>query len=176
MHFVNYLGLYHRNSNMSITLESDTSLDLFDIDENDFEYEQDYQGPQLEDTFSRNLHAHNATSSIKNVISTLMVITRSPPVLNLDIARACLMRIPLRHSYTFLKHLCYHFPLLQPNQICLMNEPLLSRVPNHLTLSFIRRSTPLLLPIVPSARLCLASRPSSLAILQPCKHPSVLHA
>ncbi|KAF8804517.1 hypothetical protein BYT27DRAFT_7225225 [Phlegmacium glaucopus] len=49
----------HRNPNMSITLEPDTSLDLFDIDEND---EQDYPGPELEDSFSRSLHAHNATT------------------------------------------------------------------------------------------------------------------
>ncbi|KAJ3507892.1 hypothetical protein NLJ89_g6050 [Agrocybe chaxingu] len=50
----------HKNINMSLTLEPDTSLDLFDIDENDFEYEQDYQG---DTSFSRDLQSLQCNSS-----------------------------------------------------------------------------------------------------------------
>ncbi|KAF4616504.1 hypothetical protein D9613_008773 [Agrocybe pediades] len=45
------------NRNASFTLEPDTSLDLFDIDENDFDYENDCQGGELDNSFSRNLEA-----------------------------------------------------------------------------------------------------------------------
>jgi len=41
--------------NASMTIEPDTSLDLFDIDENDFEYEHDYQEQEIDNSFSRDL-------------------------------------------------------------------------------------------------------------------------
>ncbi|CAA7257303.1 unnamed protein product [Cyclocybe aegerita] len=53
------IGSNH-NLNMSLTLEPDTSLDLFDIGENDFEYEQDYQG---ENSFSQDLQSLHCNSS-----------------------------------------------------------------------------------------------------------------
>ncbi|KAF9486156.1 hypothetical protein BDN70DRAFT_237181 [Pholiota conissans] len=51
-----------RNTSMNLTLEPDTSLDLFDIDENDFEYETDFHDPEIENSFSRNLQALQAHS------------------------------------------------------------------------------------------------------------------
>ncbi|KAF8880452.1 hypothetical protein CPB84DRAFT_1851837 [Gymnopilus junonius] len=50
-------NLGHRSANMSVTLEPDTSLDLFDIDENDYEYDHEYQDGSIENSFSRNLEA-----------------------------------------------------------------------------------------------------------------------
>ena len=47
---------------MSLPFDHDTSLDLFDIDENDFESEQDYQGPANDSSFSRNLQALNSSA------------------------------------------------------------------------------------------------------------------
>ena len=47
---------------MSLPFDHDTSLDLFDIDENDFESEQDYQDPANDNSFSRNLQALNSNA------------------------------------------------------------------------------------------------------------------
>ncbi|KAF8970368.1 hypothetical protein BDZ97DRAFT_1902071 [Flammula alnicola] len=52
----------HRNASMSLTLEPDTSLDLFDIDENEFEYENDCQASETENSFSRSLQALQTNS------------------------------------------------------------------------------------------------------------------
>ncbi|KAF9527407.1 hypothetical protein CPB83DRAFT_394674 [Crepidotus variabilis] len=42
----------HKNASISMTLEHDTSLDLFDIHENDLEYESDYDVSQVENSFA----------------------------------------------------------------------------------------------------------------------------
>lgn len=51
-----------RNSSLNMSINHDTSLDLFDIDENDYEY--DFQQHEVQDdSFSLSLHAHNANSN-----------------------------------------------------------------------------------------------------------------
>ncbi|KAF8156892.1 hypothetical protein B0H34DRAFT_477464 [Crassisporium funariophilum] len=55
-------NIHHRNASMCLTLGPDTSLDLFDIDENDFEYEHDFQDSHIEDSFSRSLHARTGNN------------------------------------------------------------------------------------------------------------------
>ena len=54
----------HRNSRTNLSLNHDTSLDLFDIDENDFEYEYDYQQTRQtdDDSFSLDLQGHTANT------------------------------------------------------------------------------------------------------------------
>ncbi len=51
-----------QSASASMTLEPNTSLDLFDIDENDIEYEHDYQDHEVETSFSQDLDARRQNS------------------------------------------------------------------------------------------------------------------
>lgn len=57
-----------------MTLEPDTSLDLFDIDENEYEHEHDYQDQQVNASFSQDLEAHRQNSFVYP--------TFAPPILH----------------------------------------------------------------------------------------------
>jgi hypothetical protein len=217
----------HRNPNTSLTLEPDTSLDLFDIDENDFEYEQDYQGPQLEDSFSRSLHAHNATTfgyptfsphqhghqpvysssvtfadpfqpmgvthglssghvlgSIAESVEQHFHATRQQPAHNQFYQERH------QHPHSFYSQSSRPQPQYSRGMPHAYPTPSFVPLPQASMLPFHTASTqPILaqqrafaqpsIPVMLSAHsaspsdcsVCLASRPSSLAILQPCKHP-----
>ena len=217
---------------MSLTLESDTSLDLFDIDENDFEYEQDYQGPQLEDSFSRSLHAHNATTIGYPTFSphhqpghqpnySNSIITFADPFQPMGVAHGlssghvlgsiaesveqhfhATRQQPIHNQFYQERHQHPHgfysqsscpqprysqgMPHAYPTpsfvplpQASMLSFPAAPTQPN-LTheRAFANPSTqpsPVMLSehsASPSdCSVCLASRPSSLAVLQPCKHP-----
>ena len=201
---------------------------MFDIDENDFEYEQDYQGPQLEDSFSRSLHAHNTTTfgyptfaphqhqpiysssvtfadpfqpmggahglssghvlgSIAESVEQHFHATRQQSIHN-QFYQEHHMRAhdfysqPSRPQPQYNQRMPSAYPtppfvaLPQasmspfrpaPMQLSSAQEP--TFIPNIQPLNSVmlsEHSTP------PSdCSVCLASRPSSLAILQPCKHP-----
>ena len=216
---------------MSLTLEPDTSLDLFDIDENDFEYEQDYKGPQLEDSFSRSLHAHNATTfgyptftshqnghqpvysgsvtfadpfqpmgaahglssghvlgSIAESVEQHFHATRQQP------SHDQFYQERRQHPHDFYSQssrpqsqynqgMPHAYPT--PSFVPLPQGPMLPfyAAPTQPNMAqeraFVAPSTQPLAPAMLSEHsappsdcsVCLASRPSSLAILQPCKHP-----
>ena len=214
---------------MSLTLESDTSLDLFDIDENDFEYEQDYQGPQLEDSFSRSLHARNSTTigypsfsphhqHGHQPIYSNSIITFADPFQPMGVAHGlssghvlgsiaesveqhfhATRQQPIHNGFYQESHQNPHgfysqsssqprynqgMPPVYPTpsfvplpQASMLPFPAAPTQPNER--AFAVPSTQSLSPVLPSeysaspsdCSVCLASRPSSLAILQPCKHP-----
>ena len=212
---------------MSLTLESDASLDLFDIDENDFEYEQDYQGPQLEDSFSRSLQAHNASTIGYPTFSphhqhghqpiySNSIITFSDPFQPMGAAHGlssghvlgsiaesveqhfhATRQQPIHNRFYQERHQNPHgfysqsscsqprynqgmphayptpsfVPLPQASMIPFPAAPTQERAfaaPSK-SLSPVVLSEPSSSPS--DCSVCLASRPSSLAILQPCKHP-----
>ena len=218
---------------MSLTLESDTSLDLFDIDENDFEYEQDYQGPQLEDSFSRSLHAQNSTTigyptfsphhqhGHQPIYSNSMV-TFADPFQPMGIAHGlssghvlgsiaesveqhfhATRQQPVhdrfyqerhQHPHGFYSQSSYPQPRYSQGMPHAYPTPSFVPLPQASMLPFPAAPTqanmahergfavPSTQPLTPvmlsehsaspsDCSVCLASHPSSLAILQPCKHP-----
>ncbi|PPQ65995.1 hypothetical protein CVT26_010655 [Gymnopilus dilepis] len=226
---------YHignRSANMSVTLEPDTSLDLFDIDENEYEYDNEYQGSEAEDSFSRDLEAfqnnnygyptfaqshHPAQPQVfhqSHFGDPFQHISAPSGLVDGHILNS--MTDSLEHPFHAgrqqLVHSAYYDDRLQPGQV-LFNQmpsyqhqfsqamprpypaPAFVPVPPPAQLPFHHQhaipahpqppqgrtfSPPVAKALFPPSTpepsptdcsVCLASHPTSLAILQPCKHP-----
>ncbi|KDR76446.1 hypothetical protein GALMADRAFT_445568 [Galerina marginata CBS 339.88] len=213
----------HRNASMSLTLEPDTSLNLFDIDENDFEYEHDSHGPgfEVENSFSRNLQAiQNNNFSYPTFASHQQAL---PQVFNQshfgDPFQPINTRNGLFHGHILngiTESVEHHFHAARPqppqktyyddrqqagnlfyNPVSRPQPQFNQGMPHaYPTPAFVPVPQPSLLPFQPSmpvhprltpdfssndhpatpdpaptdCSVCLASQPTSLAILHPCKH------
>jgi len=218
----------NRNASMSLTLEPDTSLDLFDIDENDFEYEHDYQDAEIDDSFSRNLqalqnnnfgyppfaqHAQQVQQPVFNQqhfadpfqpVSRFNGLHHNAHILNgipegVEHHFLATQQPHTRKAYYDDVHSA-HFNLYAPvprvqnqyGQAIPQSYPAFVPVPQPAVLSYpppaplqskitadrSYSSSSAKLDAYPLAEVaptdcsvCLASNPSSLAVLQPCKHP-----
>ena len=202
-----------KSTGVSLTLEPNTSLELYDIDENDFEYEHDLQGPEMEDSFSRELQpnpfgypAFPPLSQQHRSQSFGQTTFADPfhPNSNfgephngtfLDLAasvehhfHATRQQQPQHLYFNDTQQPIPHFfnPHLPPrfNPVVAQAYPSQNYAPVPSITSLPTTQIPLGQPVPNSAEfdavptvppndcsVCLASKPTSLAILQPCGHP-----
>jgi len=211
------------NASASMTLEPNTSLNLFDIDENDFEYEHDYQDHEVENSFSQDLDARRQNS--------FAYPTFAPPILHQ--VQPQMFGQPAfsdpfhpggnmnevsnnhtlngigesieHHFHSAHQQSQHHYFEDMQQSLAAFYNPLASRMPTHFNQVMHQPfHTPAFVPVhnlimprsaSPISRqrryqpsgcnpntvaaavnptdcsVCLAIRPSTLAILQPCGHP-----
>ncbi|KAF8172645.1 hypothetical protein BJ912DRAFT_1025004 [Pholiota molesta] len=218
-----------RNASMNLALEPDTSLDLFDIDENDFEYENEFQDSEIQNSFSRNLQAlqahsfgyptfapryqqeqldafiqptfadpfqHNALTSgllngrilngIAESVEHHFQATRQPPLQkpfydelhqNGHVFYPSVPRLPqynqgIPHAYPAPQFIPVPQPPVmsfQPPISMHAKAPADRSFSSPASKSYTQPLAPELNPT--DCSVCLASHPTTLAILQPCRHP-----
>jgi hypothetical protein len=214
---------------MNLALEPDTSLDLFDIDENDFEYENEFQDSEIQNSFSRNLQAlqahsfgyptfapryqqeqldafnqptfadpfqHNALTSgllngrilngIAESVEHHFQATRQPPLQkpfydelhqNGHVFYPSVPRLPqynqgIPHAYPAPQFIPVPQPAVmsfQPPISMHAKAPADRSFSSPASKSYTQQFAPELNPT--DCSVCLASHPTTLAILQPCRHP-----
>jgi hypothetical protein len=204
-----------KSASVSMTLEPNTSLDLYDIDENDFEYEHDPPGPEVDNSFSRDLQHHpfgyptfSPSLSQQHQLfghSNFADPFHPSPNFN-DLHAGSFLNLgetveqhfhagrqqqPQHLYFNDVQQPIQHFfnPCLRPsfNQIVpqAYNSPAFVPIPSMTPLPAMPTPIAVQQPIPNSSSksdvstvviptdcsVCLASKPLSLAILQPCGHP-----